>query len=214
MPKKSVNLCATDPPYKLVSGGCKSSLGGIFAPDVYDNDGSLFATLPFADWIPLVWDVLASDADFYVIVNDKNVQECLNVATDTGFQLHNILVWDKGNVTPNRWYMKGCEFILYFWKGKARPINNKGSSQMIRIPNVRNRIHPTEKPVELFRVFIGNSCNPGDVVLDPFMGSGSSGVAALLTECSYIGIEYDNGYYTDAKKRIEIAESVRQLPLL
>ena len=70
--------------------------------------------------------------------------------------------------------MGGYELILMLRKGGAKPINNMGTSNIIKIPNIiGKKQHPTEKPIKLMEVLIENSSNEGDLVLDPFMGSGS-----------------------------------------
>ncbi len=70
---------------------------------------------------------------------------------------------------------------------------------------LRNKEHPTEKPIELMKLYIENSSNENDTVLDPFMGSGSTGVACKNTNRNFIGIELDENYFNIAKKRIEEA---------
>jgi site-specific DNA-methyltransferase (adenine-specific) len=82
-----------------------------------------------------------------------------------------------------------------------------GTKNIINIKNIRgNKTHPTEKPVELNKIFILNSSNEKDVVLDCFMGSGSTGVACLNTNRNFIGIELDKDFFEIAKKRIEDTE--------
>ena len=74
---------------------------------------------------------------------------------------------------------------------------------MIRAKNiVGNKTHPTEKPVELLKVLIENSSNAGDIVLDPFMGTGSTGEACIQTGRKFIGIEIDREYYNIAENRL------------
>lgn len=87
--------------------------------------------------------------------------------------------------------------------GRAKDINNMGTSNLLQIPNVKNKSHPTQKPVELMKILIENSSNAGDVVLDLFMGTGSTGVATLETGRKFIGCEIDEKYFDVAKERIE-----------
>jgi site-specific DNA-methyltransferase (adenine-specific) len=129
-------------------------------------------------------------------------------AEKVGFAYQNTLVWDKGNVTPNRYYMGACEFILMLKKGKSRTINNPSCSNILRVKNkVGKKYHPTEKPVELMRILIENSTDTGDMVLDPFMGSGSTGVACINADRNFIGIELDEQYFNVAQDRINNARS-------
>jgi len=201
------DLLCSDPPYRLTAGGkYTGEMGGVFAVDVYDNDGGIVdCDLEFADWMPLTFAALATDADAYVMVNDKNQNAAQNAMLDAGFKFHNLLVWDKGAATPNRWYMKNLEFTVYSWKGKARGINDKGAKQLIRCPQVDVSQHPTEKPVSLMTHYITNSTSPGDTVLDPFMGSGTTGVAALKSGRKFIGIESSEKWFDVACQRIRDA---------
>lgn len=101
--------------------------------------------------------------------------------------------------------MKNCEYILFLRKGNAKYINNIGQSKTVhRFNNITGKkAHPTEKPVDLLEFYIKNSSNVGDVVLDPFMGSGSTGVACINTKRNFIGIELDEKYFNIAKERID-----------
>lgn len=124
-------------------------------------------------------------------------------AIKAGFKIHNLLVWEKNNATPSRWYMKNAEFTLFLRKGKAKRINNVGSKMVHRFNNILgNKDHPTEKPVELMKFYIENSSNMGDVVLDPFMGAGSTGIACMECHRNFIGIEIDGRYFDTARNRI------------
>lgn len=157
--------------------------------------------------MPEIYRILKPSSHCYIFCNDKNIKELLNEATKIGFRESNVLVWIKNNATPNRYYMKNLEFILFLYKGKAKPINNMGSKCAIEIKNIngKEKFHPTEKPIELLKQYIGNSSKENDWVLDPFMGSGSTGVAAKNLNRNFIGFELDNKYFEIAKERIENA---------
>ena len=138
------------------------------------------------------------------MTNNLNIEEFLTTGREVGFQLHNIVIWKKNNATPNRWYMKNCEYILFFRKGKAKKINNPGTKQILEIDNIiGNKVHPTEKPVKLMEILVENSSNEGDLVLDCFMGSGSTGVACKNLNREFIGMELDEEYFKIACERIE-----------
>jgi len=216
---ESIDLIVTDPPYKIISGGCRiADLGdepsGILTHrqnnkrlDWVDDvrTGKMFKEndIKFSQWIPHIFRVLKNGTHFYVMVNDRNMQEMLNVCIENKFKLVNILTWKKNNCTPNRWYMKNTEFILMFRKGKARNINNLGSKTCIEVDNIiGNKTHPTEKPILLLKILIENSSQKLETVLDPFMGTGSTGVACINTNRNFIGIEKDEKYFKIAEKRI------------
>ena len=125
-------------------------------------------------------------------------------AEKVGFKFQQLIVWNKGNSIPNRYYLNSCEFILMLRKGAAKNINNMGSKNVLDIPNIRGgKLHPTEKPVQLMKILVENSTQPGEIVLDPFMGAGSTGIASLESGRKFIGIELDKQYFDIAEKRIK-----------
>ena len=214
IPDRSIDLIATDCPYHIVSGGCtnKGDGNGIFRKE-NAGDGKLFAhnDISFSAWIPEAYRVLKPDTHFYVFCNGRNMMKLQQAAEAAGFTYQNTRVWDKGNVTPNRYYMNACEFVLLFRKGRARTINYTGTSNMLRVKNrVGKKSHPTEKPVDLMQIFIENSSAAGDLILDPFMGTGSTGIACMNTGRRFIGMELDLGYFEIAQKRIEESQKNRQ----
>ncbi len=206
---KSIDLVITDPPYRTISGGRNDDLSrrkynsptGILAK----NDGRMFQhnDISFESWIPEIYRVLKDNSDFYCMTNALNLFKLYNVCINSGFKFHNLLVWEKNNATPNKWYMKNCEYVLYFYKGFAKPINNKGSKTVHKFDNVKIKNHPTEKPCSLMEFYVINSSEEGALVLDPFMGSGSTGLACKNTNRNFIGIELDEIYFNIAKERIE-----------
>lgn len=205
----AADLVVTDPPYKLTTGGIAKSqktMSGIFAADNYANDGKLVLTpLEWEAIMAVLFKLLKTDADCYVMANDKEIFKARNAAFEAGFRLHNLLVWDKITATANRWYMKNVEFTAYLWKGRAATIADPSSKQLLRCPQIDVSDHPTEKPVALMAHYIENSSAPGEVVLDPFMGSGTTGVAALRAGRAFIGCELDPEFFDMACGRIEAA---------
>ena len=214
IPDCSIDLVVSDVPYHIISGGCtnnavyfKSMPSGMLSrrTSIYAKQGKIFKhnDIEFHEWLPSVYRVLKDNSHCYFMVNGRNLKDLQTEAEKVGFKYQNLLVWDKGNCTPNRYYLNACEFILFLRKGNAKNINNLGSKTIIRVPNVRNKTHPTEKPVDLMKILIENSSNENDTVLDPFMGSGSSGIAAKELDRNFIGIELDKDYFDIAKKRID-----------
>jgi len=204
----SVDAVICDPPYRVFSGGNKGnpslskSLGG--------NNGKIFQhnDISFSEWMPLVFQKLKPNSHAYIMTNVKNLFDLHSCAISCGFQVHNLLVWEKQNANPNRWYMKNCEYTLFLRKGTAFPINDKASKTVHHFYNkIGNRTHPTEKPVDLMEFYIMNSTMPGDTVLDPFLGSGTTGVAAANTGRRFIGIERDPDYFNAAQARIRTAQA-------
>ncbi len=202
-------LLWTDSAYDIESGGntTKRMMGGIFDPRVYDNSGKLFATVPWREWMPLAYAALQEDADAVLMTNDKNMRDCLNAMDAVGFGLHNILTWKKQNKTPNRWGMKSVEFLCYGWKGHARVLNDCGMPQDFYDRNpVGDKRHITEKPSSLIYQHIVNMTDPGELVLDCFMGSGSTGVAARRAGRRFVGIEINEA---DCRAAVEWITSIQ-----
>ena len=204
----------SDPPYRLESGGQNGAAGqtettgghrpmaGKFDNRHYNNDGNIVKSdIGWPEIMGLVSSILPH-GHAYIMANNRHVYPALSAAEAAGLRFHNILVWDKGAGTPNRWYMKNCEFTLLLFTGKAKPINNCGSRQLIRVPNIRGADHPTEKPVALMQHYIENSTSPGDLVVDPFMGVGSTAVACLRSGRRFIGCEIDRHYFDLACRRV------------
>ena len=218
----SIDCAVIDPPYKIVAGGCrkvaKNECSGIFNKRRESNKrtdwveevrtGKMFKhnDIKFEHWLPELYRVMADKSHTYLMINSRNLAELQNKAELAGFKFQNLLIWDKGNVTPNRYYMQGYECILMLRKGGAKTIVNKGTSNILRVPNIiGNKKHPSEKPVELLEIMITNSTHEGDIVFDMFMGSGSTGVAAVKTNRRFIGFELDDKYFGIADKQINEA---------
>lgn len=204
-----VDLVVSDVPYALTTGGISKSsktMSGIFAAHNYANDGQLImATVPFPEMMTALYAALAPDGDCYVMANDKNVHPLTDAALNAGFGFHNLLAWDKVTPTANRWYMKNLEYTLYLWKGRARTINNPSAKQLVRGGIEKESGHPTEKPVHLMAEYVFNSSQRGGAVLDPFMGSGTTGVACVNLGRKFVGIEIDPKFFDVACQRIEDA---------
>ena len=230
----SIDLVITDCPYHIVSGDCtndavkigrsrkRESHGGCYVGDTnhvnlggifdefdawcYTKDGKLFKhnDIEFSEWLPEVYRVLKDGTHCYIMINPRNLKDLWQAAEDAGFEFQQLLVWDKGNATPNKYYLNAYELILMLRKGRARNINNMGEKNILRVPNIiRTKDHPTEKPVELMKILIENSSDKGDTVLDPFMGVGGVVVACKQTGRNGIGIEIDEKYFRIAKERLE-----------
>ena len=212
IPDKSVDMVLTDPPYMVnhtTGGASTSKLANKWRGNILAGNSIMDfrKDVRFADWMKDIYRIVKDGAHVYVFCNDKNMNELLCASFDVGFRLANILVWVKNNACPNRYYMKNCEFIVFLYKGKAIPINVMGSKTANQYANIpgKQKKHPTQKPIPLLQDIIQNSSKHGETVFDPFMGSGSTGVACVNTGRSFIGMELDAGYFKIASERIETA---------
>lgn len=149
-----------------------------------------------------LYRVLKDGSQAYFFTNFLNLQELMEEVQKVGFKIHNLLIWEKNNCTPSRWYMKNCEYVLFCRKGKAKAINDKGSQTVHKFENIIGRkIHETEKPLDLLRMYIRNSTNAGDWIFDPFAGSGSTLISSLLEDRKCMTIELDDLYIPRIKER-------------
>jgi site-specific DNA-methyltransferase (adenine-specific) len=99
-------------------------------------------------------------------------------------------------------WLSGVECFIYAKKAKA-VFNENCKNTVFRLPTVQKTFHPTPKPIKLMERLVRASTNKGDTILDPFMGSGTTGVACANLERNFIGIELDKEYFEIASNRIE-----------
>lgn len=201
LPGESIDLVITDPPYK-----CNISGAG--------NMGKTWNTMEWfedmeshVEWMKECYRVLKDKTHFYCFSSGNALKQLLCDAEEAGFDFKDILVIDKiHNMPVGGYYLRQTEFVLLFSKG-IRLINNQKMANIIRLafPRGKQKKHPTQKPVGLFEMLIRQSTSPGDVVLDPFIGSGTAAIACLAAGRKYIGYEISKDYCNLALR--EIAES-------
>lgn len=206
MESECIDLLITDPPYKTITGGDSNGKNSIRPKGILSGNKKLFTNqnVKISDWIPEVYRILKQQSHTYIFTNVLNLTEMLNATQKVGFQLHNLLVWQKNNCTPSQYYMKNCEYVLFLRKGKAKWINDIGGSKTVhQFDNIiGTKTHPCEKPVDLLKFYITNSSNAGDVVFDPFVGTGSAIVAAKELNRHFLGYEINKEYFDIAVERL------------
>ena len=204
IPDGSVDLVLTDPPYGMAF---KSN----YRKEKYNeikNDKSL-------EWLEKYvgecFRILKHNTAVYFFCSWHNV-DFFKQAIEKKFKIKNILIWEKNNTSMGDLkasYAPKYEMIIFAHKGR-KLLNGFRYADIIKANRTGNKLHPTEKPVDLLELFIKNSSDENAVVFDGFMGSGSTGVACVDTNRHFIGIELDEGYFNIAKKRIE--EAVNDIP--
>lgn len=210
IPDGCIDLIATDPPYRLTQRGSNGTMSGYWATDAAKK-GTVFEhnDIEIEQYLPEFYRILKEDAHYYIMCNNLNMPHFFDVIGKSKFHFVKLLVWDKQTKICGKYYMGQIEFIFLIRKGKDKPINNCGTSDLLSFPNVKDKnadgsnIHDSQKPIGLMQTLIQNSSNVGDIVLEPFAGSGTTCIAALRENRKYIGIELDRHYYNIAKKRIE-----------
>lgn len=217
IPDDSVDLIATDPPY-LIS----TTNGGGTINNVKKLNQSL-KDLTVVD-ITKGYDIELFGKEFVRVMREINIYLWCNKAQildyfDFYVKKHkckfDIICWHKTNALPtySNKYLSDTEYLLYFRKGKGKcfPESYDDAKTFYIAPinhgDKKRYGHPTIKPVDITEKIIRNSSKPGQKVLDPFMGSGTTGVASVNTNRDFIGIELDEGYFKIAENRINEAKS-------
>ena len=204
----SIDLIVTDPPYRTTSRG--NCLGGGMFKKKINLKGQVFThnNIDCSEYAPEFYRVLKDGGHCYVMTNHVNLVNILNVFIGSGFHFIKSLIWDKQNKIVGTYYMSQFEYILFFRKGRGVKINHCGTSDILSVQNKKTKdengknYHDTEKPVELMKILIDNSSKEYDIVLDPFMGIGSTGIACKELNRYFIGIEIDQTYFKIAEQRM------------
>lgn len=203
MPAESVDLVLTDPPYGMAFRSNKRIERERFEAIENDED---FDPDWQARWMAAAYRVLRPDRHFYAFCSDHHIGAFQASIRDAGFTLKRALVWVKdgggiGDLGGD--YICRTEFVLFAHKGR-RTWTNGRPSNVIEARKVRpaELQHPTEKPVRVLRPLVLNSTHPGEVILDPFAGSGSTGVVAQEEGRGFVLIEQVPGYVQIARERL------------
>lgn len=189
LPPESVDLVVTDPAYEsLEKHRARGTTTRLKHSKSSSNDWfAIFPNARFEELFAEVYRVLRCDSHFYLLCDQETMFFAKPLAEAAGFKFWKPLVWDKCQIGMGYHYRARYEFVLFFEKGK-RKLRNLGIPDVLEVPKVRDG-YPTEKPVELLRTLIEQSSEPGDIVVDPFAGSGSTGEAALLSGRRFAGCD-------------------------
>ncbi len=233
LPDASVDLVFADPPYNLQLGGDLTRPDGSHVDavtDSWDKFGSFEEYDRFTrDWLREAHRVMKPDAGLWVIGTYHNIFRVGTILQDLGFWVLNDIVWRKANPMPN---FKGTRFTnaheTLIWASKsprARPTFNYkamkalnedlqmrsdwvlpicSGSERVKVDGVK--AHPTQKPEALLHRILLATTNEGQLVLDPFFGSGTTGAVAKRLGRNFIGIEREEKYAKVAEARIAAVE--------
>lgn len=214
LPDGCVDLVVTDPPYLLENTG-----GGIYASD----DKRYVRDLEqIKDGFDLrVLDELCrvlKKVNLYVWCSQRQIPQYLDYFVTRRRCHWNLLSWHKTNPIPacGNKYITDTEYCLFFREPGVRlfgDVDTKGTYYLspLNADDKRRWGHPTIKPLAFIRRLVRNSCPVGGVVLDPFMGSGTTAVAAVKEERSFLGYEINEAYYKTSIRRIAVESSQLEL---
>jgi len=222
----SVDLIITDPAYEsLEKHRSKGTTTRLKNSKASSNQWfPIFHNNRFPEFFEAAYQALAKNAHFYMYCDDETAYVVKPIAEAAGFKYWKRIVWDKMRIGMGYHYRARCEYILFFEKGK-RKLQNLGMPDVFDLKEDPEgyviecaRIHkgyPTEKPVMVSEKLIVQSSSPGELVVDPFMGSGSVGVAALKHGRKFAGCDVEDDALSLTEKRLSaaLAERSSQLPL-
>lgn len=220
IPDNSVDLLVTDPPYEIVAGGA----GGAFGADKRNYHGEYSDLDNKSEQRK---GIVCTGFDFaileeicrclkkingYVWCSKLQVSKLLSFFEDRGC-FTDILCWHKTNPVPtcNNTYLSDTEYLIFAREKGVRVYGSYSTKKKFYVSPTNKADkkiygHPTIKPLDITQNIIINSTLEGDTILDPFMGSGTTGVACVNTGRRFIGMELDKGYFDIAFQRIAEAE--------
>ena len=238
LPKESVDLVFADPPYNLQLGGDLHRPNNSKV-DAVDNDWDQFDSIKLYDeftreWMSAARETLKPDGAMWVIGSYHNIFRLGYILQDLGFWILNDVIWRKTNPMPNfrgRRFTNAHETLI--WAGKSEKSKYTFNYDSMKALNedlqMRSdwtlplctgserlkdadgkKAHPTQKPESLLYRVLTASTKKGDVVLDPFFGTGTTGAVAKQMQRQYIGIDRDETYAAFARERIPFGNLVEQ----
>lgn len=187
LPDESVNCIITDPPYESLEKHRKvGTTTRLKHSKASSNDWfEIFPNERFEELFIELYRVLTPNSHCYLFCDQETMFVAKPIGEEVGFKFWKPIIWDKVAIGMGYHYRARYELILFFEKGK-RKLNNLGIPDILSHKRIY-RGYPTEKPADLMRVLITQSTEKGEVILDPFMGSGSVGLAAVEEGRHFIG---------------------------
>lgn len=206
MPTCSCHLVVTDPAYESME---KHRKGGTTNRLMKSKKSSnewfpVFPNLRFTALMEQLYRVLKPNCHCYVFCDDETSDVLKPIARRCGFDVRKRLVWDKTYIGMGYHYRAMYEFILFMEKGK-RPLASKSVGDILRAKPVRGG-YPTEKPESICATLIEQSTDSGNIVLDPFCGSGTVGAAARGLGRRFLGVDIQKSAVKLARSRLSRIE--------
>lgn len=206
IPDKSIDLIVTDPPYEIYANGG----GGAFGVENrnYHNDVSKKLNYGVSNELLKELVRVMKKINIYIWCNKTQLRQYLDFFEELGATA-DLLTWHKTNPIPtcNNKYLSDTEYCLYFRKDSVPLYGNYETKKKyyISATNIEDKKmykHPTIKPINIIKNLIINSSKENDIVFDPFVGSGTTALAAKELGRNYIGFEIESNYHKIAVNRI------------
>ncbi|MBF0398161.1 MAG: site-specific DNA-methyltransferase [Desulfobacterales bacterium] len=223
--ENSVDMIFADPPYFLSNGGITCHAGKMVSVNKgkWDKSKGVEENHRFnLEWLKACQRVLKPDGTIWVSGTTHIIYSVGFAMQELGYKILNDIIWYKRNAPPNlscRYFTHSTEIVL--WAAKNEKSKHYFDYQLMKKINQGKQMrnvwelsaplseekkfgkHPTQKPVELLKRIILSSTKEGDLTLDPFCGSSTTGIASLLLNRKYVGIDLEEEYLELSKKRIE-----------
>ncbi|MBV8194097.1 MAG: site-specific DNA-methyltransferase [Candidatus Dormibacteraeota bacterium] len=216
LPSKSVDVIVTDPAYSGMNQHMRFGHGRIVGH--YGKPGNRRWFREFHDNVEAYREfleqcrrVLRDNRHIYIMFDSYSLLSLGALVRDF-FDVKGIVVWDKVAIGMGHYFRRRHEHIVFASKGRKR-LARRDLPDVWTVPRIRRASYPTQKPVALFELMLAGSAGVGDVVCDPFCGSGSSAIAALRSGCSYVGSDVDPDAVELARARCDTFTAVGADPL-
>jgi site-specific DNA-methyltransferase (adenine-specific) len=187
-----VDVIVTDPAYSGMNRHMMFGNGRIVGSYQDPENKRWFAELPddpatYQTFLAECSRVLRPNRHIYIMFDSYSLLT-LGALVREFFEVKNVIVWDKVKLGMGHYFRRRHELIVFAAKGR-RKLARRDVPDVWRFPRIHPARYPTQKPVELFEAMLAGSAVPGDVVCDPFVGSGSSAIAALRRGCRFLGCD-------------------------
>jgi site-specific DNA-methyltransferase (adenine-specific) len=218
----TIDLIFADPPYFLSNNGLSIKNGKIVSVNKgeWDRKNKNFDTYTFTtNWLAECYRLLKHTGSIWISGTHHNIFEVENIMRKLDFKIINLIIWHKSDPPPLIYKTKfrfSHEMIIWAKKGSSHTFNynsmysisNREMEDVWTLSAVTHKekkhgYHPTQKPEHLLERIILSSSNENDVVLDPFMGSGTTCYVSKKLNRRFIGIEKEEEYFNIAKSRVE-----------
>ena len=192
LPAGSVDAIVTDPAYSGMNRHMMFGNGRIVGDYQSPSNARWFSEFhddpdTYRHFLRQCQRVLREGGHFYVMFDSYSLLSLGGLVRDY-FAVKNVIVWDKVKLGMGHYFRRRHEFIVFATRGR-RKLSRRDIPDVWRFRRIHPPRYPTQKPVELFEAMLCGSVESGDVVCDPFVGSGSSAIAALKRGCSFLGCD-------------------------
>lgn len=209
LPSNSVDIIATDPAYSGMNNKLQLGRGRIVGKysEKGKENGKWFGEFEDSEenyhrFLTECKRVLKDSTGHIYLMFDSFSLLSLGGLVRDHFDVKNLITWDKVNIGMGHYFRRRHEYILFGTNGNTRKIRNRKFPDVWRFKRIHNAPYPTQKPVEVFQAMIHASAEGGFVVCDPFLGSGSSAIAAIRNNCRFVGCDISDKSIATSGRRI------------